>query len=246
MSGLYLALNIAVLFLPLIFSWHARIRFVDEWRAFGAACVLVAIAFLGWDIAFTEYGIWGFDDRYLVGVKILGLPIEEWMFFLCIPYACVFTYHVLKRARPLPDVPEKWVRPFIGILAIGSLSVGLLHVTRWYTVTVCIMAAAFAVYLYVARPKWLGRMLLSCGILVIPFIATNGILTGIAFWESQVINVHPDLITNHVVWYNNVHNLGVRLFTIPVDDFFYAFVLIGLNISLFEYFRTRLSGINKG
>ena len=42
--------------------------------------------FIPWDIIFTINEIWGFNPDYLKGAKILSLPYEEWLFFICIPY----------------------------------------------------------------------------------------------------------------------------------------------------------------
>ena len=61
-------------------------------------------------------------------------------------------------------------------------------------------------------------------ILQIPFCMVNGLLTG-------------SLIENQVVWYNNNENLSFRLGTIPVEDVFYALlmlllVMIGYQVSL--------------
>jgi lycopene cyclase domain-containing protein len=36
------------------------------------------------------------------------------------------------------------------------------------------------------------------------------------------------------VWYNNNENLGLRVFTIPVEDFAYAFSMILYNFLLIE------------
>ena len=75
--------------------------------------------------------------------------------------------------------------------------------------------------------------------LLIPFVLTNGVLTGLRFWEYPIINTRPEAVLDQVVWYDNAHNLGVRFFSIPFDDFLYAFLLIGLNVALMEYLTSR-------
>jgi len=60
--------------------------------------------------------------------------------------------------------------------------------------------------------------------ILLPFFLVNGILTG-------------SFIDGEVVWYDNAHNLGVRLFTIPVEDMAYAFSLILTNLFLLELFQ---------
>jgi lycopene cyclase domain-containing protein len=56
-------------------------------------------------------------------------------------------------------------------------------------------------------------------LILIPFVAVNGILTG-------------SLIQEEVVWYNNNENLGIRFLTIPIEDFGYGFSLILLSLML--------------
>ena len=65
-------------------------------------------------------------------------------------------------------------------------------------------------------------------VMLIPFFIVNGILTG-------------SMIENEVVWYNNSENLNIRLFTIPVEDTFYAFSLILTNLALTNYFHKKLN-----
>lgn len=58
--------------------------------------LVVGSIFIIWDVYFTKRGVWDFNRKYLIGLDIFGLPIEEILFFVCIPYACIFTYKSLK------------------------------------------------------------------------------------------------------------------------------------------------------
>ncbi len=79
---------------------------------------------------------------------------------------------------------------------------------------------------FVARVDWFGKVTLVYGILLIPFFVVNGILTGTGIEDA-------------VVKYNHAENLNIRILTIPIEDAFYGFELILLNIYLFKLFESR-------
>ena len=42
-------------------------------------------------------GEWWFSARYTLGLRLAGLPLEEWLFFLVVPVCALLTYEVLGR-----------------------------------------------------------------------------------------------------------------------------------------------------
>lgn len=55
---------------------------------------------VAWDLYAVRAGQWTFDRRYLIGVSIAGLPIEEVLFFVVIPVCAVLTLEAVRRRRP--------------------------------------------------------------------------------------------------------------------------------------------------
>ncbi len=220
----YLLVNVLTVFIPAIFTFHPRIRFHTKWPALWPAMSITAVAFISWDVIFTRSGIWGFNPDYILGVSLLSLPLEEWLFFFCIPYACVFTYESLKMA-----VPERsGIRPstlVTIVLLFGLLILGILFIDRSYTAMTAFSTALFLL-LHIAKfrftlfPRFFVAYL---AIFLFPFLIVNGILTG-------------SFLGRQVVWYNNAENLGIRVLTIPVEDFVYGFLLFLMNVTLYEWF----------
>jgi len=188
------------------------------------AILIPGIAFIVWDEIFTRLGIWGFNSSYLTGVQIGSLPVEEVLFFICIPYACVFTYEAFNYLARR-DILHSFQKTISILLITMSLSIGLLHADKWYTLTTFMgLSIALSLLQFVWKVSFLARFYLTYFALLLPFFIINGILTG--SW-----------IDEPVVWYNNTENLGIRIVTIPVEDVFYGMLLILLNISLFEWQR---------
>jgi len=46
-------------------------------------------------------------------------------------------------------------------------------------------------------------------------------------------------LTRHIVMYNSAFFLGVRLGTIPVEDFLFGFSMVTMTIVFWEYFKRR-------
>jgi lycopene cyclase domain-containing protein len=222
----YLIIDISAVIVPLIASFHPRIKYYRQWLTAILSMLISGIVFILWDIYFTRAGVWGFNPDYLLGNYLSGLPVEEVLFFLCIPYACMFSYHCLLTLWPCITVPATAATCISWILIAGGLITAIVFHTNRYTCATFTLLALFI--LYAKRKSWIGHFYLCYGIMLLPFVIINGILTG--SW-----------IAAPIVWYNNHEIIGLRLLTIPVEDVFYGLILIGSQVALYELFAARVA-----
>lgn len=213
MKYLYLGLNIGSFIIPFLFSFHPRLRFHKKWRSFFPAVLIMMAIFIPWDIVFTKNGFWGFNEAYITGYSLLGLPIEEWLFFICIPYACIFTHYALLELLPKMKLSNKAVNVVYVLLVVTLIVVLWYHYDRWYTLVNFAFAILLSAWVFNSCRSLFNGFFSTYIVILIPFFIVNGILTG--SW-----------IEDQVVWYNNTENLGIRLGTIPVEDIIYNFGML--------------------
>lgn len=213
MKFLYLILNLSSVAVPFLASFHPRLKFYKQWKSLFLALLFTSTIFIIWDVLFTSWGVWGFNNDYYLGNKILGLPIEEWLFFICIPYACIFMHVSLLELFPKMRLSDKSVKIITGLLILISLLLAVIHSDKLYTSSNYGYATILLIMVFLFDRAILNTYLLTFLVMLIPFFVVNGILTG-------------SFIPDEVVWYNNDENLGIRLGTIPIEDVTYAFTLM--------------------
>ncbi|MEJ7646853.1 MAG: lycopene cyclase domain-containing protein [Chryseolinea sp.] len=229
---LYLTIDLVSFIFPFAASFYKKAPFYKQWKYLGISLAIIAGLFIIWDEIFTRLGVWGFREQYITGLHIGSLPLEEVLFFFCIPYACVFTYFALQHLIE-KDVLFPHHELISSVLIITLLISAIYNIEKIYTAITFISLALFLAFqMLKLRPRYMGRFYLAYAVLLIPFLIVNSILTG-------------SFIDNEVVWYNDQHNLGIRLGTIPIEDFFYSMLLMLLTISLMEWLEERAYYKNK-
>jgi lycopene cyclase domain-containing protein len=214
---------------PFLFSFYPKANFSTKFKYVLPGIAITAVLFIVWDIAFTEMGVWGFNPDYLTGVYFFNLPIEEVLFFICIPYACCFTYFALNYL-----IEKDYLYPhheiISSILIFALLLTGGYFIHKLYTAATFVLTAMFLAYqMLKLRPRYMGRFYFAFAFLLIPFFIVNGILTG-------------SFLDEPVVWYNNNQNLGIRLGTIPIEDTFYGMFMVLLSITIAEELEKKFEG----
>lgn len=78
-------------------------------RLLSATLAPVVALFALWDLIAVSRSHWWFSQHYTLGVHALGLPVEEWLFFLVVPVCALLTFEVLgrgvQRRQPPASVP---------------------------------------------------------------------------------------------------------------------------------------------
>lgn len=215
----YLLINFLTVFFPVILSFDKRVRFHSNWRFIFPGLLLTGGLFLIWDYLFTIFDVWSFNEKYIQGIAFFNLPLEEILFFITVPFACVFIYECLNY-YVRRDILKN-VTPVISwLLAVFSVLMLLLFYNRVYSLITFGLLLLTSFYFLWKRPRYLSRFYLAYFVSLIPFYIVNGLLTSLP-----------------VVIYSNLENTGVRVGTVPLEDHFYSLTLLFFNIAFFEYFR---------
>jgi lycopene cyclase domain-containing protein len=206
----YFYLNLAIIAFPLVFSFERRIKFYKRFRALVVALLIVGVFFVSWDVFATYRGDWSFNPAYVNEVKVLGLPLEEILFFITVPYSCLFVFDAMGHFFEDKKLfnPKKWVPLIIAGLVIlsafvfygqeytflGILSVGL----------TILFVTLVNVQLFSSRSYWIYTFLT-----LVLFLIFNYILT-----SYPVVEYSSNAIT------------GIRMLTIPIEDFMFNFSML--------------------
>ena len=223
-SFLYLILMILSIAYPLINSFESKIYFVKKWKLLFPSIGIMMLVFIPWDIWFTKIGVWSFSENFIIGYKIFHLPIEEWLFFIFIPFCCVFIHEVLQYYFPINKLC--FSSKLILFLALILFFMSFLFCDKLYTCCVSFITAFLLLVIYFQKKLFINNLIRTYLVSLIPFLLVNGILTG--------------SFNTPVVLYNSSEIVNVRLLNIPLEDFFYCFSMLALTILPYSYFKKKL------
>lgn len=201
-------------------------NFIRFWKPFFSAIILVGLFFIIWDIYFAYENVWGFNNEYLIGIRWFKLPLEEWLFFLLIPYASNFIHYSLGYFFPKLKLSKNITQSITIVLFVVSLGVFTWNLDKIYTAASFGLFALLMLFQMLFQWKYARRFYLSFIVIYIPFFFVNSALTG-------------SYSDNPVVFYNDAENLGIRIGTMPLEDSFYCFSMLYGSVLLFEFLRKK-------
>lgn len=208
---------------PFIFSFEKKISFYRKWKSLFIAILISGLFFIIWDSLFTHFGFWSFNDDFTLGFRFLGLPLEEWMFFIVIPYCSVFIYENTKLYLPKLNF-NRQIEYFLWFVVIVFAVFAVLNFGKWYTFINLISNVLLLAYVLVFSnfKKNFTHFGLTFIISFFPMLFVNGVLTSMP-----------------VVEYNGRFFSEIRLMDIPIEDFSYFLLLLLMNLFIYEKIENR-------
>ena len=207
----YLLIDFLIIILPLIVSFFPYLSYYKKFPYVLFSIFAGGLFFVTWDIIATMRGDWSFNPEYVMGITFAGLPLEEVLFFIFVPYSLLLLYE--QAAYIFQDRTVPW-RQGIGYAAGAILIlISLLLTGKNYTFTAVFSAGVVV-------------LLLS--------LFCSGIMVRLTYWTYLITGFLLFILFNYfltslpVVIYSPSAVSGIRFLTIPIEDFFYNFALMSI------------------
>lgn len=81
---------------PFFLSFWPQLKFYRNLSSLICSISLILIIFGTWDVVAVYRGHWSFNPEDVWALRIINLPLEEVLFFVVIPFCCIFTWEVIK------------------------------------------------------------------------------------------------------------------------------------------------------
>lgn len=220
----YLDILIVCVAGPILLSFDKKVFFIRRWREVVISIAVCVLLLGSYDIYAFGAGFWVANPQAVFPAIVLGLPWEEVLFFILIPYAVLFSYEVLNVYFPKVRLSSKAANTLSWILIGVFLVLAMLGRSGAYTWQNLVLAAALTGFFRIVHQAFLPpffRLLLA----IIPlFVVTNGLLTG-SFGPMPIFIYNPE------------HICGIRLMQIPLEDFVFNYNLVLLITGTYSYVR---------
>lgn len=203
-------------------SFERKIKFYKNYNNLTFSMFSVGVPFLIWDIIAENKGDWMFNNKFICGLKIFNLPIEEILFFITVPYSIMFLYETF--IYYLTPKKISFNRNYLFLFAIIFLITAIIYYQQNYTFTVFLFLSILLLLVNISKLNFIKNQYLIYFIFFtfVPFFAVNYFLTSLP-----------------VVIYNSKAILGIRITTIPLEDFFYSLCLIIGYLFTYEFAKEK-------
>lgn len=215
----YLIFNLIIFFSPIFASlfYPTKINYPTNLQAL-FSILISSLIFIFYDNKVTNKW-WRFNKKYILGLKIFRLPIEEILFFFSVSFSSLTIWLNLKN--------------------FSNLSIKNSSFTLFYII---IFILYHLLYLKTKKPypKFVNFFYLF--IFIFDILFKTNLVFSLNFLIFTIIILLLTLIFNFyltkrpVVIYDEKIKSGIKITSIPVEDILYGINFIYLTTLLFEFF----------
>lgn len=216
----YLLFNLFVISGPLlVFFWQKPGIVKPVAKPLLLSLALAALGFAFYDQLVVNY-FWFFNPRYITGIFLFSLPLEEVLFFITVPFACLLlwvNYRKYLSEKIFPKFP-------IYLLIITLIPAPFLLLSgKIYSGSVLLVFGGVVLIDVLLKTK-----LFSSRIFIIFIFLITNVLT---FIFNLYLTARP------IVIYNTLVKTNINIITIPLEDFVFGMGLIALTLIIYEKMR---------
>ncbi len=215
----YMWINFLIFFFPFLSSLIIYRDFFKQILPFCISFFIVGTFFIIWDSFFTNKNVWEFNTFYVMKLRIFNLPLEEILFFISAPFGCIFIYSIMDMLYKESIFNSNLLKYFLFSASIFFIIFGFSFKKRIYTFVVFLLTGISIFIFAMTEIIFYKKFIFSISLSYIPFLIFNGILTSLP-----------------IVKYNDKHIIGIRIINIPIEDFFYNFIMLGWYFLIFNIF----------
>lgn len=187
--------------------WHRKRVLVVAWA-------MTTVTWIMLNIVGIARGWWVYNDAYLSGMRLFGLPLEEVVRYVVTPVVAVAVLYILQ-------------------LSLNS-TVSKVIITR--LLLMCIGVIIFCLLLSIYKERAAVGCIVTLGTLALllrtPLIAQRAFW----YWNGMMILccfMVDMLLTATVVQYNNAYATGLSAWGVPLENVLYNFSLCNLFVLVY-------------
>lgn len=224
--SLFLWINILIIAGLLLLSFDKKLRFYKQWKTLIPSILFVVILFVFWGRAFSKAQILGLNPNYLTGISYFDIPIEEYLILFTTSFFFSFIYEEIK-SHFFKFRPVQFSYYFSLTFTLLAIILALVYHDKWYTFAALMIAGVLNWIIYFGyTPKWYPYFIIAFLVALIPFLFVEGLLLGM-------------ITENSLTWYNPNEIIGFKILSVPIEEFFFFFLMNFSVIVIHEFLKKR-------
>ena len=222
-KSIYFTILLVFIAIPFFSSKKINHRYLLKFKYFIPTFLLTGAIFILWDRQFTDLDIWKFNPEYTLGIKILNLPIEEWLFFFTFPFFSLHLYEMLTEK----SIQVKKLNIFVIINLVLLVFFGLItyfcrnNLYAFFTFFLLTIYFGYTVFRNNFKRNF-PNFYLSFLLALIPYLILRELLTSLP-----------------VITFNDTYLLKIFIFSVPVEDIGFFFLLHLMNVTIYDYLKVK-------